>query len=265
MKPFFLLLTLLPLIGFWPAPGADAGVEPLKLGTGEWAPYTSAEMEGEGVAAEIVLRVFHKMGVEVQFVYYPWTRCYDSVKYGAIWGAFPFAYTEERAQSVDFSEPILPSTTRFFYYGKNPKVFHFERLQDLKAFRIGGLKGHFYESIFEKNEIPIDYVKKLENGFEKLMLGRNDLVVANELVGWFTIQNRFQQERKHFKTLKKPLSRHGLRMIVSREFPGAKEILDRFNAALMAVKSEIFYDTLLQKLEFRRGEFPAASTPPPQH
>ncbi len=254
MKKITLLLIFVLSLG-----GTQPGsTEPLKLGTGEWAPYTSAEMEEHGVASEIIARVFEKMGVEIELVYYPWTRCYESVKHGMIWGAFPFAYTEERAQDVDFSKSILPSTTRLFYYGKNPKQFRFERLKDLSAFRIGGLKGYYYESIFKKNGIPIDYVKKLENGFEKLRLGRTDLLVVNELVGWYTIRSKFGQEIRNFKTLQKPLSQHGLRMIVSREYAGAEKMLDRFNAELMSVKSEIFYNTLLQKLEIRQKEDSAA-------
>ncbi len=234
-----------------PVPGQTA--EPVRIATGEWAPYTSSQMENFGVAAEIVSRVFQRLDMEVEFVFYPWARCYQAVKKGTVWGGFPYAHTDERAEEVLFSDNMIYATLTLFYFGKDDGDFQFKTLTDLKQYRIGGVKGYYEESFLNKAGITMDYAPGLRNGFEKLMLGRTDLFASNELAGWFLLNRVFPDRVHRFKTLRKPLDRHGLKMIVSKRYPGAEPLLRRFNAALAAVKNEMFYRMILKKLRCRRS------------
>lgn len=239
------ILTLILLLGSTPC---WAAAEPIRIATGEWPPYTSETIENRGAATEIVTRTFDEMGVAVELVFYPWARCYESVRTGKVWGAFPYARTEERAGEVDFSDTILYSSSKLFYYDKPPKGLRFETPADLAPYRIGGVSGYYYESLLKAAGITGDFAFKPQNGFEKLMRGRTDFFIANEMVGWFIIRKYFPESAHRFGTLAEPLDRHGLRMIVSRRRPDGRRLLEAFNAALARVKDELFYRAILKKL-----------------
>lgn len=245
--PLVLVLVLVLILPGTPTPGRAAD-DPIRIAAGEWPPYTSETIENFGVAAEIVTRAFEEMGVTVELVFYPWARCYESVRSGKVWGAFPFARTAERAEAVDFSDTILYSASRLFYFDKPPRGLRFTTAADLAPFRIGGVGGYYYESLLDAAGIEGDYAPKPRNGLEKLMRGRTDLFIANELAGWYLIRRTFPENAHRFGTLPQPLDRHGLRMIVPRQRSGAGPSLAAFNAALASVKDDLFYQAILKKL-----------------
>ncbi len=226
--------------------GANAQAEKVKLGTGEWAPYTSEGLENYGFFTEIISEVFKEMGVEAEYVFYPWRRCYDLVKKGKLWAAFPYSYTEERAKEVLYSDPVAYSTTTFFYY-KNNKNYKYETLEDLRPYKLGGVLGYFYEELFKKAGLEVDYVYKELNAIEKLMARRIELLPLNELVGWSLIKKHLSNEESNFGTLEKAFSRDALHLIVSKEYSDTRELLKGFNAALKRVIENDTYKSILKK------------------
>ncbi len=250
MKPTAIFLTILICCA---SSFCFAG-EKLKIATGEWPPYTSRKMEDKGMASQIVTRVFEKMGRDIDIVFYPWPRCFNSVMHGKVLAAFPYAPTEERKKKMLYSSPILFSTARLFYYGKQDKPFNFETFQDLKDYRIGGIKGYFYDSLFKKKGIVLDYAPEIKNGLEKLMLGRTDLFVSNELVAWYYIHKNMPDERDQFATLDKILDTNTLHLIFTKNCPDSNKWLLRFNEALEDVKNEYFYETMINNLNRFRSK-----------
>lgn len=230
---------------------AAFGGETLKLATGEWAPYSSEKMAEKGVVTEIISHVLKVMEVEPEYIFYPWERCYQAVRTGKVWGAFPYARTEERAGEVLFSDVIIPSTAKLFYFrgADDPPREPVDALSDLKALRLGGIRGYYYESVLTDAGLRVEYSSNPLSVLEKLRLGRIDLFVSNELVGWHLIQRHFPDEIDRFGTLPTPLDRHGLHLIVSTEYPGARKLLDRFNEALAEVKDVYLYRRIVRKLD----------------
>ncbi len=230
-KKYFLPIVMILSVIFF-APMSDA--EKLPMATGEWVPFTSASMKDYGQFTKRVSIVCKEMGVEPEFIFYPWPRCFDSVEKGRVWAAFPYSYTKKRAQRVWFSDMLSCSKTVFFYYsrGKPPREYRFDSLKDLKRYKIGGVSGYFYEESFKKAGLQVDYVNKEINGMEKLKLGRIDLMPVNDLVGWNLVKTKFPADAANFKTLARPLSVDPLRLIISKDFPGSKILFDRFNRAL---------------------------------
>jgi polar amino acid transport system substrate-binding protein len=151
-----------------------------------------------------------------------------------VWAAFPYSFTEKRAKKVWFSDVLSCSKTVFFYYDTNngSKNYHFSRLEDLRPYQIGGVTGYFYEESLKRAGLSVDYVSKEIHAIEKLKIGRIDLMPVNEMVGWDLINRHFPADAHNFKTLPKPLSVEPLRLIVSKDYPGSKRLLERFNKTL---------------------------------
>ena len=249
MKTKLLLLLLFILL----TSPAILHADTIRLATGEWKPYTSESLENFGFFTEIVSEIFKEMGVEAEYSFYPWKRCFDSTEKGKVWAAFPYAYTEERAKKVLYSDEIAYSTSRFFYYIKDAKAkdFKYETLQDLKQYKVGGILGYFYEEDLKKAGLDVDYVASERSAIEKLVLGRIELWPSNELVGWALIKKYFPKEADNFGTLEKPYSRNALCLIVSKKYPNSKELLRQFNAAFIKIKDKGIYDSILKKYNIK--------------
>ena len=214
--------------------------ETIALATGEWIPYTSSGMEQFGEFTEQVTIVLAEMGMQPEYRFYPWPRCFDSVLKGRVWAAFPYSHTEERAKKVLFSTPLSCSKTVFFYYGKDSdkEPYRFDRLEDLRDYIVGGVAGYFYEELFQKAGLDVDYASDEISGLEKLKRGRVDLMPVNEKVGRHLIQTHFPDDIDRFHTLSRPMSLDSLHLIVSKSYPDAEKILLRFNATLQQCREK---------------------------
>lgn len=228
------LLIPIVLVTVFVTSVAPSNAQSIRLATGEWIPFTSENMEHYGKFSERVSIVLKEMGVSFGYVFYPWNRCYDSVLKGKVWAAFPYSFTAERAEKVWFTDALSCSKTVFFYYQnpKTPEKFIYDSLEDLKRYKLGGVRGYFYESLFNKAGLSVDYVNKEIGALEKLKLLRVDLVPVNDMVGWNLIYANFPEEIQNFRVVDKPLSVSPLRLIVSKDYPGSEALLERFNMAL---------------------------------
>jgi polar amino acid transport system substrate-binding protein len=235
-----------------PAPTASpvepAAADEVILVTGEWAPYTSETMEGYGAFTEIVSVVFEEMGVTPRYVFYPWERAENEVREGRAFAAFPYMLTEERQQEFDFSGPALMTSSVFFYMTeKYPDGLVYEELEDLQGYKVGGVLGNWYEAPFKDAGLTVDWVSAEEQNFEKLYQGRIDILSAETLVGWTTVRTMYPDAVDEFATAEKPLNESPLHLMVSRNYPGAEDLLGQFDAALQAVKDSGAYQDVLAK------------------
>ncbi len=235
-----------------PAPTATTD-QTVVLATGDWAPYTSETMENYGAFTEIVSAVFKEMGVPVKYVFYPWKRAEDEVKAGNVFAAFPYIETEERLKEYDFSEPVFISTGKFFYMPQKQKSeITYDKLEDLQSYQVGGVLGYWYEAPFKAAGLQTDYVHSDELNLQKLYAGRVDLAASEELVGWALIKKLYPQEVDQFATVEKPLNEDALRLIVSRKYPAAAGLLQKFNAALKIINTNGTMQQILIKYGLKK-------------
>jgi polar amino acid transport system substrate-binding protein len=230
-----------------PVPAATAPIQIL-LATGEWKPYTSEKMEGLGAFTEIVSAAFEEMGQKPRYVFYPWKRAESETKDGKVFATFPYIMTDERKKDFDFSDPVMISTGKFFYLPERHKSeIVYNQLEDLQAYRVGGTLGYWYETPFKQAGLQVDYTSSDEQNIQKLYLDRVDLIASEELVGWAIIRALYPQEVNRFATVKKPLNEDPLRLMISKQYPGAAELTQRFNAALKAIYAKGIAQKILEK------------------
>ncbi len=218
------------------------------LVTDEWEPYTSNKMEGYGFFTEIVTAIFKEAGLEVEYQFFPWKRCELNLRNGTVFAAFPYKMTEGRKATYDFSDAIANSTGRFFYLKSRIKSeVTWEKLEDLKSYKIGGTRGYWYEKEFNTAGLIIDYGTSDKLGFKKLKGGRFDLLATEELVGWELIKKLYPNEIDDFGIMKQPLNKDELRLMISRVYPDSAAITEKVNTALQRIKDNGVYSAILKK------------------
>jgi polar amino acid transport system substrate-binding protein len=253
------------LVGCTAAPTPTATVEPVPtlpepvsggiiLTTGDWPPYVFEDADDPGPIAAIVNAAFKEVGVTTTVVFYPWKRAEDEVRQGNAFAAFPYAVSPERQKEFDFSDPLYTVKGKFFYNKKyNPNGLTFEKLEDLRGYKVGGLLGSWYQEAFEEAGLQVEYVSSSEQNVEKLVRGRIDLMIEEENSVWHLIRELYPDEVSQFATLEKPLEQPGvvndLSLMVSRSYPESAKILEQFNTGLAAIRANGTYRKILERYE----------------
>jgi polar amino acid transport system substrate-binding protein len=217
--------------------------------TDEHPPHVSKNPK-ESFLTEVLDEVAREMGVKFEFRFMPWKRCELSVEKLEAWGAVPYVRTLEREKKCYFSDSLYYYQSKFFYYnpaGKRKQIRYTE-LSDLKDYRIGAVKGYYYEQVFLKAGLNVEYVTAEEQNFKKLKEGRIDLIPADEVLGFYIIRKLYPPEDAgKFFTLSKQLNVSGNFLMTSKHYPDTQKLLARFNAALMKIKKNGVYQRILDK------------------
>ena len=222
--------------------------EPVILMTGSYEPYVIDDADGtRGAFTDIVRAAFQESGVEVELRCAPWQRGQKAARDGKAFATFPYILTAERTAIYNFSHPVIGFSTKFFFRRETfPDGFDWEILEDFKPYRIGGIRGYWYESVFESAGLNVHYVMSETQIVHLLVKGRIDFAIMDDLQGWALIEDVLPEQRTAFGAAKKPQSTAPLRLMVSRKYPRAAELTTKFNDGLKAVIENGTYNEILQ-------------------
>lgn len=245
---------VLMLAGIVIAPTMAGANHKLIVTTNIYPPYIQEDVENSFLPA-LFREIGKEMGVEFEILIQPWKRCEQSVADLEAWGAIPYTRNESREARYLFSDPLYFADSRFFAYRRPETSPHvqppetYEKLSDLRRWNIGGIQGYYYEPLFERAGIKADYALNERQNFERLQLGRIDLVPAATTVGWYQIKELFPPEiAANFYTLDPPLTtRGGLHLMTSKDYPDNDILLAKFNAALAEIRQNGIYTQLVDK------------------
>ncbi len=245
MKYLFILLALVLF-----AEACHAEDVRVVFATGEWPPYASESLPEYGAATALVSAICKAGGIEPVYRFYPWKRAELKVAQGNVFAAFPYAISKERKTSYDFSEVLFYGVNVFVYYQKKSKPdapLTYQSLDDLHGYRVGCISGSFLYSLLEKAGLNYEPTTTIDQSLQKLVAGRLDLIIDNQDVIFHAVQRLYPDEMHHFKTLPVPLEKTPTALLVSREYPGSKAILNKFNQGLSIIKKNGEYDRIISK------------------
>lgn len=215
------------------------GNEIIRITNGEWMPFMSKEVRNYGFVSEIVSEAFLHEGIEVEYGFYPWIRSLELARIGQWDGTIGWAKTEEREKDFYFSdEPIWTATAVFFYLASTE--FEWEKMEDLKEYRIGASSGYSYgkefDSFAEENKDLIEYTAEDINNFKKLLAGRIDVFPMDIDVGLYIVNKYFRNDSKFIRTHLKILDKRPQYLLLSKKNPDNAIFIERFNRGLKKLK-----------------------------
>ncbi|GAA5785447.1 hypothetical protein GCM10007860_03830 [Chitiniphilus shinanonensis] len=160
--------------------------ESLTLGNGEWPPYFSASLPGQGSFSRIVQEALRLEGMQVQYVFQPWKRSLELARAGELDGSVGWMNTPERQRAFVVSVPILDSEWVVFYRRGHP-VDGATDLDALARLRWGATLGYDYgerlNGLFRRRGVQVEYTPRDEQNLAKLAAGRIDAFVMEREVG----------------------------------------------------------------------------------
>ena len=229
----------------------------ITLASGEWTPYVSESLDGNGVISRIVSHAFRRAGIEVSYVYLPWTRSYAYAKEGKADGSLPWLKTPERNNFFYFSDPIF--LARYYFYHLADTPFSWNSYKDLAEYRILASAGYFYTAEFEHAETTgiINTQRLASPVWELLSLmlnKRGDLVIGDFYVVEHALAHRFSsQQRQKISRYSDKISEAPHFVILSRTQKANALRIKKFNQALREMKQQGEVDRLLR---LSLGPFP---------
>ncbi len=231
---------------------AQAAPRQITLAGGEWQPYQCKTMRHGGFVGHLVKEAFALQGFSVTVEYFPWKRSYEMTRSGKVDGSYLWRYSDERAESFHFSDPLI--TTDAVMFHRKDLDFSWKNDASLIGFRIGGTIGYHYEFAAIPG-IDIDWVDSDHTNMKKLIHGRIDLFADDRRVGYHLLRTRFPKAQANLITHSvwqegAPISYH---LVLPRSKADSTVLLEKFNLGLAQLKASGRYDAILAAQE--RGEY----------
>ena len=234
---FILALGCLAII-----PGNAHAEEWIIHAEGEFPPY-NFHKEGKftGVDTEIIERVLSDLKVKPNYNLVPWKRVVRSVDDNLTVFAFQFAPKPERFKKYNMVGPIRVGKTVFFQ--KKGSKINFNKLEDLKPYKIGTVLGYSYTPEYDKADfLRKEAVKDNNLNVKKLLGSRVDLIIGdlntiNHIAHKLGVSDKIEPLKRVLKEVPRYVA-----------FPKARKAeADRFSTALDKLKKAGEIDKILSR------------------
>ena len=197
---------------------------------------TEPSKEG-GFLVAITEAAFERVGYSVEIKYVLGARAIHDVTTGASEALLGFFYTDERAESMLYSESI--GTTQLTFFKLRDSRFQYYKLEDLNGLTVGTIIGAKYTPEFDSaTMIKKELVSDQSSNIRKLLSGRVGLILDKRI----TIQNLLTTEFKgsagNVVAVDPPLATIKCFNAFSRKFPGFEIKNADFNKGLEIITKD---------------------------
>ncbi|WP_082836258.1 transporter substrate-binding domain-containing protein [Acidovorax sp. GW101-3H11] len=231
--------------------GASVRAETLRIATGELPPYASSDRADQGMSLHIVRQAFAKAGVQVEYVFLPWTRALVETRDGKWDATAAWGRNAERDKGFLVSDNVLTEQWQILY--RSDRNFTWSSLQDLAGLRIGVVADYSYTPVFwrmvKDGTLRADVAPDDVSNLNKLLAGRVDVVpldrnVACDLLGAKFTGEQAHRVRAHPKLFVPDFTTH---LMMSEKLPASAKRLEAFNRGLKALRQSGEYGKILQQ------------------
>ncbi|WP_279247044.1 substrate-binding periplasmic protein [Candidatus Litorirhabdus singularis] len=238
-----LLLAAVLVVSSWSLP-ALAEEKTVSLMVNTWSPYVDKELPGQGVAMELVTVLFDRAGYRTEIKVEAWRRAMEGVRVGLYDALGATWYTESREQDFIFSEPYLQNDLMMLKLRAFPGDYL--ELSHLSGRRLGLLSEYEYGIDFAAipglTLVPENHdIQSLLN----LINRKVDFVIGDRRALVMQLDEFLSGQKGLLVEVPLELPARPLYVAASRSGPQSQEIIDAFNRALAAARSDGSYDKLL--------------------
>lgn len=239
-------IVLLVFILFAVDKSAVPSYKPIKLASGEWAPYTSEELPEFGIVSAIVSHTFNQIGYQPDYQFMPWPSA-ESVSARAesdsgIRGVFPYSDPRDNPQANSdrntlfyFSDSLLDIEIGIFYDARfNPAAAQITSPEDLAKFEHVLLEGYEYPPAFTPylKKQPKFLMKSNFDAFEQFTHSQKPIVIIESAdVGKRLIEQHFPALLPYIKMAPLSVSRE-VKLMLAKRNPNNLSLMRSFNKAL---------------------------------
>ncbi|WP_374676196.1 substrate-binding periplasmic protein [Ideonella sp.] len=230
---------------------AQAATPALQVVTEELPPYNMTR-DGRltGMSTEVVQAVLKDAGIEAPFQSLPWARAYEMAQSGENVLIYSIARTPQREKLFKWVGAIAP--TQWALYARADRGIVLHTLDDARGYQIATVNEDVGEQYLVQKGFVIGRQLQSSNRYEfnheKLLLGRVDLWISNELnAAWHIRQAGGRPGTAIVKVLDLPDvgSSGGVYMALSVRTSDA--VLERLRRSLEHIRRNGVYDDIRRR------------------
>jgi len=255
----FALVVLIPAL----APAQESRT--IRVYTGEWPPYVEEADDHKGILSEILKRALARIDRQPEFLFVPFSIAKQKAEDQGIALTFPWFTTEDDEQDWYVSYRSLFSIKYVFFYNKlndsriakggqlRDDLDRIEKLDDLAAFRIGGVKGYNYRPAVTKMIGDPDTRSNDEFiAFQRLIDGEIDFLPASKRVGEHLLDRYFAESRHKIGTLSKFSVDRPIHVLASKDRPENGPLIEDLDEALEQMETSGVVASIVTRYDARR-------------
>lgn len=223
---------------------AEDNSKTIQIATIDYPPLMGVQ---NGVMTEIVTEAFKSKGITIEYKIYPMSRIVWSVTEGndlAVVGSRAWFHKANNIKNVHPVSIYYTGLNFFSLKEKFPQGVIFEKLEDLKKYKIGYVRGGSLIPIFNKANLKLELVTALSQNASKVYTGRVDMFAATELGGWGVIQKHYPNEMNKFTISKKYIHQINGDIVFAKNQVALMEI---FQQGFEIIKNNGTYLKILKK------------------
>ncbi len=226
-------------------------ITPIKIVTGDWAPYSSATLPEYGMVTAIVTRVLSDIGYKAEYQFMPWPAAEKSAASAetnaGIRGTFPYidyrddlTAEDDRSSRFYFSDALMETEFGVFYDSRQNKLAaEISEPSDLAQHTVITIDGYNYSLPFRPYMTGANTLSSKDNyqAFKMLVTADPSLVVIESVdVGLYLIDQQFPAMLPFIKLAPIRMS-HDMRLMFSKRNPNNLSLKRDFNRQLAKFKS----------------------------
>lgn len=256
-----LLLLLLVLFSLL---RVETYAQRISLTLNDYPPYMGAHIPYQGILSRLVKEAFALEGVDITLVEVPNNRSIAGPMAGLYDGTFGWAYTQERAEKLLYSDALL--TFHMVFFQRKDRIIDWQTMEDLAPYAIGITKGNFVSNDFsrlqQEGRLRVDEGLDDPSGMRKLLLQRIDLFPMEKEAGQYLLASLFQPgQQRQIAVNSHTIWEVPVHLLIYRGHPQAADLISRFNRGLAKLKQSGQYERLI--LDTRAAILKAASLSAP--
>ncbi|WP_419902838.1 substrate-binding periplasmic protein [Kiloniella sp.] len=223
---------------------ALASASSIQIVADDFPPYNYVE-NGKitGVSTEIVQAVLEELGLDVEIKIYPWVRAYDLALKKENVLIFTIARSPKREHLFKWIGPVGEYNAGLFVLESRADV-QLDSLDDARKYNIGATAEDVRtQYLLEKDFVRVQQVPKNELNIGKLVKGRIDLWLENELTAYHLLKKNGYDKSLVRKVFEFEVGTGGY-MAFSNETSDL--MVNDFKQALKRIHKKGVYEAILQ-------------------
>lgn len=210
-----------------------------------YPPFVDPTLPRQGLSLELAREAFKTQGYDLEFKQVPWARAEAGLVAGD-YDIIPDAWmTDARKKTQLFSVSYAENSVKFIKRKGDP--FEFNGLPSLKGKTVGVVRDYNYGDAFLNDPgFKREAVDALLTNIDKLVLGRIDLTLEDEIVASSLVSRKDQKLLDKLEFTKNALATNKLYITSGLSNPRHQEIIDAFNKGLAVIKKNGSYAKILK-------------------
>ncbi|MDK2594259.1 substrate-binding periplasmic protein [Pseudoalteromonas obscura] len=213
----------------------------LLVATGNYPPFTGSQLADDGFVNHIIRLAMSSQGKQIDFVYLPWKRSFQSAKLGQFDMASYWVCEPQYQQDFYCSDPVYQGTLKLFFRKDTP-LPKWQTIRDLQPYRIGAILGYEYIPEFHQainqDDLDVIMVSNDQLSLNMLLNERVDMILLSEIAMHALLEQHFsQQQAREIKAHPKPFLEYQAHILFPKVRANSAATKESFNRGLKKLKS----------------------------